>query len=112
MTNIKILEETTALVFNTCNFTVSTIVFENESLEYCACKFEINKLKAVFRAAKITPTKTGQFVTLWKRNINEPIQPFDATDSIDLVIINTKTEHHFGQFVFPKNVLIEKKSYN
>lgn len=108
MTNVEILEETKALVFDACNFTLSTIFFENESLEYCACKFEINKLKAIFRVAKITPTKTGQFVTLWKRNKNEPIQPFDDSDAIDLVIINTKTECGFGQFVFPKNVLIEK----
>ena len=29
-------------------------------------------------------------------------------DGFELVIINTKTENHFGQFVFPKTILIEK----
>lgn len=108
MTNIEILEETSALVFDACGFAISDIIFERESVEYCACKFEINKLKVVFRVAKITPTKTGQFVTLWKRNKNKPIQPFDDSDAIDWVVINTKTEHYFGQFVFPKSVLIER----
>ena len=60
------------------------------------------------RNAKITPTKIGQFVTLWKRLNNGPIQPFDVSDSFDFVIINVRSENQIGQFIFPKKVLIEK----
>lgn len=34
--------------------------------------------------------------------------PFDATDDIDIVVITTKTENRFGQFVFPKSALIKQ----
>ena len=62
----------------------------------------------MYRRAKITPTKTGQFVTLWKRTKNGPIQPFDSNDEIDLVVIDTPSANRLGQFVFPKGVLLEK----
>ena len=63
----------------------------------------------MFRQAKITPTKIGQFVTIWKRNIEKNIiEPFEVSDEIDLFVINVKNESQFGQFVFPKSILIEK----
>jgi len=40
---------------------------EPESAEYCAYTFDLNNRRITFRLAKITPTKIGQFVTLWKR---------------------------------------------
>jgi hypothetical protein len=42
-------------------------MLERESLEYAACSFKLNSMSVKFRVAKITPTKIGQFVTLWKR---------------------------------------------
>lgn len=66
--------------------------FENEleSREYEACRFKINGLKVVCRTAKITPAKTGQFVTLWKRIAEGPIAPLDDHDAFELVLINVK----------------------
>lgn len=107
MTNIIV--ETQELLFDKCNFELSNIEIEKESSAYCAFRFEINKLKVVFRLAKITPTKTGQFVTLWKRKSEKGvIEPFEITDDIDVFVINVKTEKHFGQFVFPKSVLVQQ----
>jgi hypothetical protein len=80
-------------------------IMEAESAEYGAYIFELNGLSIRFRVAKITPTKNGQFVTLWKRTNHGPIQPFDIADSVDLFIISTRKDDHFGQFVFPKHVL-------
>jgi hypothetical protein len=80
---------------------------EPESQEYAASEFTINHLRVKFRVAKITPTKVGQFVTLWKR-VNGPIQPFDMSDPFDLFIISVRSLEHFGQFVFPKLLLHEK----
>jgi hypothetical protein len=105
----SILAETKELLFNKCGFELSNIEIEKESSEYCAYRFEINTKKILFRQAKITPTKTGQFVTLWKRNIEKNvIEPFEISDAIDLFVVNVKTETQFGQFVFPKSILIEK----
>ena len=81
---------------------------EKESQEYGACSFEINGCRIQFRVAKITPTKIGQFVTLWKRIGAGPILPYDLKDPVDLFIVSVRTSEHFGQFVFPKYVLHEK----
>ncbi len=83
-------------------------VIEEESQQYGACQFKMNRRNIKFRVAKITPTKVGQFVTLWKRTGGGPIQPFDMEDPVDLFIISVRTAEHFGQFVFSKSVLCEK----
>ena len=102
------LEETSKLVFEKLDLKIQNLVIEKESQEYSAAQFELNSLKIIFREAKITPTKIGQFVTLWKRIDNKPIQPLEINDNFDLVVINCKTTTNFGQFVFPKNILLEK----
>lgn len=89
-------------------FDYQTLIIEKESKEYNACRFTLNKKLIVFRQAKITPTKIGQFVTLWKRNSNKIIAPFDADDAIDYVVVLVKTENHLGQFLFPQDVLFQK----
>ena len=81
---------------------------EPESKEYDACQFELNGLNIVSRNAKITPKKVGQFVTFWKRNGNRTIEPLSETDQIDFYTVNVRTNNEFGQFVFPKSVLIKK----
>lgn len=104
----KDLLEIKKLLFENLTFEMTQPILEPESSEYGACSFVLNNLNIRFRTAKTTPTKTGQFVTLWKRSENGPIQPFDSTDSIDLIIISTRKNHLFGQFVFPTSILIEK----
>ena len=105
----SILVETKNLLFDKCDFEVLNLEIEKESSEYCAHRFEINNKKIVFRQAKITPTKIGQFVTIWKRNVEKNvIEPFEDSDQIDLFVINVQTDLQFGQFVFPKSILIEK----
>lgn len=98
---IKHAYEPTGLVAN--NFSK-----EAESEEYGAFTFEMNNKRIKFRLAKITPTKIGQFVTLWKRIGNGPIMPYDISDPIDLFVISVRNKDHFGQFVFPKAILCEK----
>ncbi|MEC4005527.1 MepB family protein [Flavobacterium sp. SUN052] len=109
MTHQK-LEETSKLVFEKLDLKLQNLVIEKESEDYYAAQFKLNDLKIVFREAKITPTKIGQFVTLWKRIDKKPIQPLEVTDDFDFVIINAKTSINFGQFVFPKKIL-EQKGY-
>ncbi|MRX38244.1 hypothetical protein GJU43_03075 [Flavobacterium sp. LC2016-23] len=82
---------------------------EAESAEYSAYRFQLNGKDICYREAKITPTKTGQFVTLWKRNqSSKTIEPFDTSDAIDYVIISVRKNELFGQFIFPKSVLLAK----
>ena len=95
-------------VYNQCAFDISDFKMEAESKAYNACRFKLNGRKIISRNSKITPKKSGQFVTFWKRNGNRPIKPFHDTDSLDLYIVNVRTETEFGQFVFPKSVLIKR----
>ncbi len=95
-------------VYHRCLLEISAFTIEQESKEYDASRFELNGLKIITRNAKITPKKVGQFVTFWKRNENGPIEPFNDTDRIDYYTVNVRTESAFGQFVFPKSVLIKK----
>lgn len=95
-------------LYDKCGFECLLPHKEKESAQYGAFSFTINEKSILFRVAKITPTKIGQFVTLWKRIDNGPIQPFDCTDAIDLIVISVRKDNRVGQFVFPKSVLCEK----
>jgi hypothetical protein len=94
-------------IYDPCRFNFENEVPEIESSEYNAYTFELNNLKIRFRSAKISPTKNGQFVTLWKRIGKGPIMPFDASDEIDLVVISVQKDSRYGQFVFSKAVLVK-----
>ncbi|WP_310723362.1 MepB family protein [Streptomyces sp. N2A] len=97
-----------ALVYDPSGFTCSPPAPEAESAEYGACAFTLDGLSVRFRVAKTTPTKVGQFVTVWKRPEGGPIQPFDAEDPVDLFVISAREGERFGQFVFPRDVLRER----
>lgn len=96
-------------VYDFDGFKYSQPLPELESKEYAAYRFNIDSLCICYRIAKKTPTKTGQFVTLWKRNEkNGAITPFDTLDAIDLIIISVRKDDYLGQFIFPKAILLEK----
>jgi len=94
-------------IYDPVGFKCNKINQEPESKEYSASTFEMNGKHIIFRAAKITPAKVGQFVTLWKRIGNGPIMPYDADDCFDIVVVNVSEKEHFGQFVFPKEALLK-----
>ncbi|MFC5220318.1 MepB family protein [Streptomyces coerulescens] len=93
------------LVYDPSGFVCSQPVPEPESAEYAAHGFTLDGLSVRFRVAKTTPTKVGQFVTVWQRSTEGPIRPFDAEDGVDLFVISSRDSGHFGQFVFPREVL-------
>jgi hypothetical protein len=85
----------------------SGLKMEQESAEYGAHTLDLAGLALRFRVSKITPTKVGQFVTLWKRIGIGPIQPFDAVDPVDFFVVSCRKDDRLGQFIFPKSVLCE-----
>jgi len=95
-------------VFLSCELQCSQIKPEEESAEYDATGFKLNTLNVQYRRAKITPTKVGQFVTLWKRDApKQPIRPYQDKDLIDLAIIAARKDEQLGYFIFPLSVLCE-----
>ncbi|WP_201859578.1 MepB family protein [Microvirga soli] len=96
------------LIYGQGGFEASKPQVEPESAEYGACAVDMNGKALIFRVSKITPTKVGQFVTFWKRTGNGPIQPFDAADRIDFLVVSCRKGQLLGQFVFPQSVLCER----
>lgn len=94
-------------IYDPLNFAFLNFEEETESNEYSACTFLLNNKKIKFRSAKITPTKTGAFVTLWKRDRAGITCPHDDTDPFEFYVIGVRNKKVWGQFVFPKAVLLK-----
>lgn len=102
-TDLQLAEK---LLYNECGFQLQHLVWNSESANYGACSFELNNKLIQYRVANITPTKIGQFVAIWKRNSEGITAPFDVSDSLDFMIISVRDSENFGQFIFPKSVLV------
>lgn len=87
---------------------ITEFTTEPESKHYKACNFYLHKKKCFYREAKITPKKTGQFVTFWKRNKEGIIEPFHEKDKFDFYIITVRSKNNSGLFLFPKKTLLAK----
>ena len=82
---------------------------EAESAEYGASRFGLDGHTIVFRVAKTTPTKIGQFVTIWKRpSSGSTIAPLDVDDGVAFVVVSVSDATHRGQFVFDHKILASK----
>lgn len=92
-------------IYDRFNFSYSDIKSEVESVEYAASTFKLKGLHVKFRCAKITPTKIGQFVTIWRRNEKGITQPHTMEDAVDFFVILTRKDNRVGHFIFPKSVL-------
>lgn len=97
------------LIYKPSGLVLENLKIEAESEDYGAAEFTLNNRFVKFRVGKITPTKVGQFVTFWKRIGEGPILPYEFTDTFDFLVVSVRAENHFGQFVFPKAVLSEKR---
>lgn len=104
-TNLQAVKK---LVYDPNGFEMTHLKVDTESIAYDACTFSLDDLLIIHRTSKITPTKSGQFVTLWKRNNKEITTPFDSKDPFDFIVITAKNDNQLGQFIFPKSVLINK----
>jgi hypothetical protein len=80
-----------------------------EAIEYSGCEYCLNNQRYIQRTAKVTPKKIGQFVTLWKRNSSGITVPFNAKDNFNYIVIICSQDKKLGRFLFPKNILIQKK---
>lgn len=103
----QILDETYKYIFKPLGFKLENIFEDVESKPYFGHTFKCNHRNIIFRTAKITPKKVGQFVAIWKRNKSGLTAPYHYEDAFDFIVINLQRGHNLGQFVFPKSVLIE-----
>ncbi|EJL71857.1 MepB family protein [Chryseobacterium populi] len=106
---VGILSRIENSVFKALQLKLSDIKVEPESEDYSGYNFSLDHLSIKFRKSKITPTKNGQFVTLWRRNSAGKTEPFDASDHFDFYIIAAEQNNNSGFFIFPGNILTEKQ---
>ncbi len=104
----KELQFIKSTIYDNYNFEFTNLKIDQESSEYGACSFTLNNTKIIHRCSKITPTKTGQFVTIWKRNEKGITTPFSSSDDFDFFIITVVKGEKLGQFIFSKSILEEK----
>ncbi len=90
---------------------MENIIVDKDAKDYSGFSFELQNnqgysTKIIFRKAKITPTKVGQFVTLWKRLApKSAIQPFDCNDDFTYIMIMAEKTQDSGYFLFDKEIL-------
>ncbi|MFP3727875.1 MepB family protein [Priestia filamentosa] len=97
------------MIYESNRLTVTSVQEEKQNSKYGAGTFQLSSKTVRFRVANITPTKVGQFVALWEKDENNKNQPYLYEEAPDLLVITTfKNEREFGQFVFPKEVLLKQ----
>ncbi len=106
----KALTYVNEIFYEPNHLTIKAIREETQNSDYGAGIFQLNSKSVRFRVAKITPTKIGQFVAFWEKDLDNKNQAFSYENATDLLVINTFTNnnHSFGQFVFPKEVLLKQ----
>lgn len=100
-------------IYKPSKLRIESIIEEKQNHEYAAGRFQISNEEssrtARFRVAKITPTKTGQFVTFWEKDANDKNRAYCYSTAPDLLIITAfKKDDIFGQFVFPRDILLKR----
>lgn len=97
-------------VYEPNELTVNSVQEEAQNAKYGAGIFKLGLKTVRFRVANTTPTKIGQFVAFWEKDWENVNQPYCYENAPDLLVINTfESNNKFGQFVFPKEVLLNKK---
>lgn len=97
------------MIYEPNDLTVKSVQEEKQNSKYGAGRFQLSSRTVRFRVANITPTKVGQFVAFWEKDIHNKNQPYLYEEAPDLLVITTfKNENEFGQFIFPKEILLKK----
>lgn len=102
------LHDVSELIYEPHHLSVKSVQEEKQNAKYGAGTFRLGSKTVRFRVANITPTKIGQFVACWEKDENNKNQPYVYEEAPDLFVITTfKNEYAFGQFIFPKEVLLK-----
>ena len=90
------------------NESIQCVEEENQNKEYEGISFSIGHRTYRSRLAKRTPKKSGYFVAFWKKSTTGKNQAYQYDSSPDKLIISIIDGERKGQFIFPKEILLEK----
>lgn len=80
---------------------------EADNSEYGAAISKIGRSPVRFRVGKLTPTKVGLFVTVWRRSLGGSTEPLPAEEDIDVLVVCVREDSRVGAFAFPKAALVK-----
>lgn len=95
-------------LFGGLGVTWSPAVPEPDNAEYGAAVSDVGRSTIRFRVGKLTPTKVGLFVSVWRRATDGSTEPFPAEDDVDALVVTARKGERFGAFVFPTEVLASR----
>ena len=102
------VEELIENIYKPNNLSVTCLEEESQNDKYGGGKFMLSSKSIRFRVAKITPKKTGQFVAFWEKDKNNKNQALNYNQAPELLVINCLgSNEEFGQFIFPKAILLK-----
>lgn len=82
------------------------IQIEEQNSDYESGVALIGKEQWRIRTARITPTKSGAFVAVWKRDEGGSTRPFTADESMSGLLVFVEEQERFGVFQFTPAYLI------
>lgn len=80
---------------------------EEQNSDYESGVVRLGDARWRIRTARITPTKPGAFVAVWRRNAAGTTEPFDAEDPTAGLLVYVVDGPHFGVFRFTTAHLVE-----
>ena len=83
------------------------VVPEEQGSDYEAGRVALSSGQWRIRTARITPSKPGAFVAVWRRSTSGTAEPFDVSDECDGLIVFVVDGHRFGMFKFTRDHLTE-----
>lgn len=80
-------------------------VSEPDNAEYGAMVCGVGSSTMRIRVGKVTPTKVGLFVSVWRRAADGSTEPFPVESDVDALVVVAREGDRYGAFVFPVEVL-------
>jgi len=82
---------------------------EADNHEYGAAVASRGQELIRFRVGKLTPTKVGLFVAVWRRAQDGSTEPFPAEEGIGLLVVTAREGNNAGHFAFPGSALVKHR---
>lgn len=102
----KFLDE---IILKTYNSYIINYEKEVWNEKYESFNFQFDGIKFKSRLAKKTPKKAGYFFAIWCKDDTYNNRPFNTKEFEDKLIVNILDKSKKGIFVFPKNLLADKR---
>lgn len=80
---------------------------EADNHEYGAAVAGLGQERIRFRVGKLTPTKVGLFVSVWRRDQGGSTEPFPSDDGTGLLVVTVREGTKAGHFAFPVSALLK-----